>query len=175
MSTALFNRKRANVEGQKTGYTKLYLALVSEFTTLQKPGTVTNPEDAYTIATDHAFGVGGGFAEVYVLPRTHTADGSTFGEEGALNSLHNPKFFIPGDGAKTLALVEYLLNKELIVLQKEPTTANGAVQYGDADTPAYISSRGFESGSVFEGKKGYTFELVAPSKYFYTGDITVRS
>ncbi len=175
MATALYNRKSANVAGQKTGYVKLYMALRSEFTTLAAPGTVTNPEDAYTISTDHAFGSGGGFAEVYVLPKQNTADGSTFGEEGALNSLFQPKFFIPGDDAKALALVEYLLNKELIVLQQDRNAAGSYVQYGDKDVPCHVSSRGFQSGTLMDGTKGYSFELVSVNKYFYTGDITLRS
>src|SRR4051812_22680960 len=113
MTTGRYTAYRsADAQNTEPGYSKAWISLLADFTTLQEPTISATPVigEAYTIGGDHAWNEGKEAIPVYIKKETFDADGESQGESGSLRLVYTPKIFIIGDGPKVLEMVNNWLN-----------------------------------------------------------------
>lgn len=169
--------KKSQVSGQTAGYpANTLIAFMDRVDELAVPGaTPFLIEDDHTFVTAVAPTTTNGFNQVYGLPRTVQQNSATFGEPGALGKTYTHEFFVPGEGPELENVVKDILNKELIVMVKDPNVADRYIQLGDANFPVYCESVEGSSGTQTDGRKGQLIKVTATSKYWYTGAIVMEA
>lgn len=160
--------KQTDIANQTPGYSpKAYLGVVAEMSAVPAATEgVVSTDITFTVTTPLS-----GFRQVYNLPKSQSASSSTVGEAGGLSSNFMHTLFIPGDKATINAALKTYLNQPLIVLAQDGEEGGPVWMYGTLQNPAYIDAKSFESGTLADGKKGYTVNIFAKNKYSYTGTI----
>lgn len=161
--------KIADIGVQSPGYSpNAWVGLVSEMSAIPAATAgVVSGDITFTAATP-----ANGFLGVYNLPKAQSASSATVGEEGGLSENFSHSFFIPGDKMTTQQAIDAFLNQPLIVLAQDATQGGPIKMYGTEQNPAYVTSKGFESGTMADGRKGTVVTIFAKNKYDYTGTIT---
>lgn len=168
----LYTQDRSKVSGQKPGLLQVaYICALADFTVIGAPGAGPG-ETKLTIpaANDHTFTGDLGWMKLYSLPHKNTGSSKTNGDHGALNLNHEVTMFFPGDSAQLLQALLTLKNDDVLVLVKTPD--GKVLQFGDANIPANVEDIDFQQHTTKEGVVGYTFKVMACTKYWYQGDIT---
>ena len=178
MNTGLYKSMvSADAPLKDPGYTKAYLSLLSDFTTLNEPVIDVTPAlgEAYTIATSHTWAASKGPIEVLVDNKTLEAPGETTGASGSLRMNYAPKIFIKGDGPTILEMINNLLNENLVLFVQDGCGHAQYIQFGCDCSPVEVAKGSFASGTLKgSNAKGYELTLDAMCKYFYNGTITKR-
>lgn len=170
------NIKKPNLSLDEVGYSKFWLNLVDDFTTLQTPAAGTVLGDSKKIATAHTWAANKGAMELYVDENTLEAPGDTVGDKGNLRLKWTPKLFLPGDGPEVEELLENLKNLPLIGFAQDGCdNTKQLLQYGNADLPLKITKVSPSSGTLTGGKKGWMIETECYNRYFYNATLTVRA
>lgn len=178
--SAKYSRTQSTVTGQETGYApNAFIGLISEMDVIGEiSASPATPADTFKISTDHTFVAGTpakGFAKIYFIGDDTSLAGNSHGTPGASNGTYELKCFMPGDGPETQAMVEYLRNKELMILVDNPKEPAGdKLQFGSRLLPAHIMPN-FESGTLRDGRKGYTFTITSVNRFYYSGDVTLQA
>lgn len=160
------------------GYFEAWIALKSDFTTLQEPVLSATPVigEAYTIGDDHALTAGKEPIKVYVKDDSIEADSESAGEIDSLRQVYKPKLFVKGDGPKVLEMVNNWLNEDLILFVKDGCgVGSQIIQFGCDCAPCKITKNSGKSGNKTSGSKGYELELRSFCKFFYTGTLPERA
>jgi hypothetical protein len=171
--------RKANVSNIKPGIKNVaYLAKVSDFTSLEVPDpAATTAVGKLTIATDHTFGAGKGFQEVTLVRKKNQATAEMKGDSGAGWLDYSVQMVVPGDGALAQALIQDLMNEDLILLVKEVNCpVVGFVQYGCDCSNGEIDEVKFDSGMEGgDSGKNWAITLKTTCRSFYEGTLTLQT
>lgn len=178
-STNYFHRKKDKVQNRETGYTnKMFLASTDDFTLIAEPtAPFTNPGDSKRITEDHTFPTTKGFIELYCAPDSVDAPAETAGDIGSKKPIYSPVGFLPGDGPDVQAMVEDLLNDDVILIAEDANCPDGpTLQFGCKCKPARIDSANFTSGTTAtDGRKGWMLTFKSGCRWFYEGTVTMKT
>lgn len=181
---ARYNRDQDQVTNEQKGYAPVAMfALMSDFQTIaEPPGSPTNLEDKVTITDDHVFVTASpqpGFTKLYSLPKDNQMNGSSPGDDGAKNGRWTHTLFLPGDDAKTQAMIESVKNKQIMLLVEDANSTDAEElwwQYGSKRLPAYISDAVPSSGNINgEGVRGWKLDISSSCRYQYNGARTLQA
>lgn len=155
----------SDVKAQQPGYaSNILIAPLSFFDSIMPPN-----RDNYYIIGRHTFLATKDYLVCYCLPKSIELPSESTGEQGAETAIWKPKFFIPGDGPEVLALITALMKEELIALFRDPELPD-MIQIGTERLPMYLDSATFESGTMFEGRKGYSITAISREKRHFNYD-----
>lgn len=159
------------------GYTKAWINLKADFTTLQEPAASDPPAlgDSVSIATDHVWASGKGPLPILINPDTLEAPGESSGEIGTQRIVWRPSILVLGDSKETLEMVLNWLNEELVVFVNDGCPGGQILQFGCDCYPAKVEKNTFVSGTTLSGQKGYTMTIRSMCKYFYSGAFVPRT
>lgn len=171
-----YNHSKTDTQNLKPGYQNVaWIAPASWFTAVAEPVAGGLGEDRLTITTDHTFPAGKGFIKCYLQPRKNTVTAESKGDPGAQTLNWKLSVVIPGDSAKLQAMIEELMNDDLIILQKDANCPGNAVtQYGCDCNPGSMSAVKFDGSKVGDANvKAWSFDVETNCRFFYEGTITV--
>src|SRR4051812_37516722 len=96
--------RSADAKNTEPGYSKAWISLLADFTTLNAPVVTGTPVlgDVNKISVDHVWATGKEAIPVYIKKETMEADGESQGEAGSLRLVYTPKIFVIGDGPEIL-------------------------------------------------------------------------
>jgi hypothetical protein len=173
MAEVYANYTQALATGSQSGFKQtVRFALPEWIGTEAVPALNVALGDQYKIATAHTFATGKGALGVQCFYKTGDQAGEAAGDTGAKILNFKFKFFMQGDNAAALELVNNMLNKQVIVWAEKPGCPGQLVQYGCKCTPAVLDTVNPMVGALLSGKAGYEITVEAQEKFFYNATLT---
>lgn len=159
-----------STDNRHTGYTgKALLIAARDLSYIAAPGA-----DGITIDDTHLLEAGKEYIECYCLPQSVQSASASFAEAGALQQLHRPQLFVPGESPELFDLLESLLNEPMILLLHDPYLPGGyLLQFGGRDMHLYFEKQDFMSASRYEGMKGWQVNCWSPVRFFLNPEPTL--
>ncbi len=179
MTTGRYDAYRsADAQLTEPGYSKAWISLVADFTTLNEPTLSTIPliGEKNIIDTDHVWATGKEAIPVYIKKEAFEADGESTGDAGSLRLMYSPKIFVIGDGPVILEMIQNWLNEEMIIFAQDGCgTTKQFIQFGCDCLPVTIQKASVKSGTLKSGAKGYEITFESYCKYFYNGTVSEKA
>jgi hypothetical protein len=157
MSSTLKNRKKNS--NAPAGYGKVVILSTDHITVSPAIGTVTNPEDNYILTTAPTLASGKGFVDLGLYAEYNELKAEIKGEAGSKTMKVMPSFFLSGDAAKQIHIMNEMAKGEFHVIMYPPDcNATDPILYLGCDCRGVDFSAAFDSSSMKSaGKKGTTF------------------
>lgn len=153
----------------------LLYAPVSWFSTIEVPGTYTNPGDEVKITANHAFSTGKGFVKLRAVPDSHGLSVAFNEARDSSGYMATIEADVVGTSEEiTAEVLRNLMTEDVIVLAE---TANGKyIQLGTEGFPAQLRQIEDTTGTSADGQNKQRVRVVAnqPKKFFYSGTITLK-
>jgi len=170
--------RTADAKNTEPGYSKAWISLLADFTTLSEPTLSATPliGEANKIDDPHIWATGKEAIPVYIKKDTFDADGESQGEAGSLRMLYTPKIFVVGDGPEIKEMVDNWMNEEMVIFAQDGCgTTKQFIQFGAECAPSTVQKVSMKSGTLKSGQKGYEITFESYCKFFYNGTLTERA
>lgn len=166
---------KVNGKDSSPGLGRLWYGELGEFATLSTvPSAPATQEEKVSIEAAHVFSdpVTQGFRLMYTTDTMRNLETERTGGRDSKGNKVTVNAFFPGTSKEFEA---FRLDDPLLICIAEPFPCDGStkIQIGTACSPARIVEDSWNSATVGEGEKGYTFKIEAyqSSLLFYDHDI----